>query len=36
MTETTTLAPVRKTISVKATAERAFEIFTADFLVAIR
>lgn len=31
MTETTTLAPVRKTISVKATAERAFEIFTADF-----
>ncbi len=31
MTETTTLAPVRKTIDVKASAERAFEIFTADF-----
>jgi uncharacterized protein YndB with AHSA1/START domain len=31
MTETTTIAPVHKTITVKATAERAFEIFTADF-----
>lgn len=31
MTETTTLAPVRKTIEVKASAARAFEIFTADF-----
>jgi uncharacterized protein YndB with AHSA1/START domain len=31
MTETTTLAPVHKTIAVKASPERAFEIFTADF-----
>lgn len=31
MTETTTLAPVRKTIAVKASARRAFEIFTDGF-----
>ena len=31
MTETTALAPVRKTIAVRASAQRAFEIFTAGF-----